>query len=190
MLLTRKGRDGYVRSITNFQKPSSLSERFYDWHLSRPRNAVIEAAVVDVAIVLLVLDVSFTLANMQSFMAALPVLLFVLALSVISPIQTASRVGGLVRIERKLYDDISLSTDKVSQVRAIIENLLSPVQVPDGRYWFALFRIALKEDTVGWSVRDVLIEKAKELDLLAERVRRGERVPMKSRDSQPGAEIE
>jgi hypothetical protein len=34
------------------------------------------------------------------------------------------------------------------------------------------------------------MEKAKELDVLAERVRRGEKVPMKSSGSERGAEIE
>jgi hypothetical protein len=114
----------------------------------------------------------------------------VLVLSIAGPIQTARRVAGLVQIENKLYNDIKGATDKVSQVRIIIDGLLSPLQVPDGRYWFALFRIALREDPVGWSARDVLMEKAKELDVLAERVRRGEKVPMKSSGSERGAEIE
>jgi len=190
MLLTRWGRERYIRSITNFRKPSSASEQFYGWHLSAPGNVVLEAIIVDSAIVLLVLYVTFTQADMSYFMGALPVLALVMILSIVAPIQTARRVGGLVRIEKELYDNINAATDKVSQVRTVIDNLLNPLQVPDGRYWFALFRIALTEDPVGWSARDVLMEKAKELDMLAERVRRGERVPMKSTGSERGAEIE
>lgn len=190
MLFTRRGREGYIRSITNFRKPSSASERFYGWHLSSPGNAALEGTIIDSVIILLVLYVTFTFADMSYFVGALPVLILVLVLSIAGPIQTARRVGGLVRIERKLYDDINTAPDKVSQVRTIIDNLLSPLQVPDGRYWFALFRIALRQDPVGYSARDVLMEKAKELDVLAERVRRGERVPMKKMGSEGGVEIE
>jgi len=190
MVLTRIGREQYIRSITSFQKPSSPSGRYYGWHLSRPRNAAIEGALLDVVLVLLVFYLALALADIYAIIPILPILFLVLLLSSIVPFQTASRIGGLAAIERKLYDNVSASADKVGQTRVIIENLLSPAQIPDGRYWFALFRIALREDPVGWSVRDVLMEKARDLDLLAERVRRGERVPLKSTDTRPGAEIE
>jgi hypothetical protein len=167
-----------------------VSERFYGWHLSGQSHGVLEGIIIDGVIVLLVLYATFLLADMSYFMGALPVLLLFLLLSIMSPIQTSRQVAGLIQIETKLYSDINTATDKVGRVRSIIDNLLGPLQVPDGRYWFALFRIALRQDPVGWSTRDVLIEKAKELDVLAERVRSGERVPMKSTDSERGAEIE
>ena len=190
MLLGRRGREFYIRDITSFRKPSSLTGRYYGWHLSGARNALTEGVALDIVLVLVVYGVALFLGDSYLIIAALPVLVFVLALSFISPLQTASRVGGLAEIERKLSDEIGQSTDKVGRARAIVENLLSPLQIPDGRYWFALFRIALRQDPIGWSVRDVLMEKAKDLDLLAERVRSGERVSTRSPPSESGAEIE
>jgi hypothetical protein len=43
----------------------------------------------------------------------------------------------------------------------MVEELYQAGAYADGHIWFALFKIAQQQDVVGWSVRDVLMEKSK-----------------------------
>jgi hypothetical protein len=44
----------------------------------------------------------------------------------------------------------------------MIDDLYLQGVMGDGRTWFALFKLAQKQDQVGWVIRDVLLEKGKE----------------------------
>jgi hypothetical protein len=46
----------------------------------------------------------------------------------------------------------------------MVDDLYLQGVMGDGRTWFALFKLAQKQDQVGWVIRDVLLEKSKEED--------------------------
>ncbi|RDE17889.1 MAG: hypothetical protein C4K49_00415 [Candidatus Thorarchaeota archaeon] len=190
LILAKRGRDRYINDITHYHRPSSPLSRYCGWQMSAARNAVIDGFFLETILVLLILVVAIVLANIDYFVQDLPYLLFVVILSFLSTVQTASRVAGVAKIERAIYDNISASTDKIGQARALTDGLLRQGPMLDGRQWFAVFRVALKDDSVGWSVRDVLMEKADELDRLAEEARARGKTPRTGQRSKPGADIE
>jgi hypothetical protein len=45
----------------------------------------------------------------------------------------------------------------------MVDELYQAGAYADGRIWFALFKITLREDPIGWSVRDVLMDRSKKI---------------------------
>jgi len=78
--------------------------------------------------------------------------------------QHAWRVKEVVDSETRIVASIGYSKDKIGTTRTMVEDLYMQGPMGDGRIWFALFRLAQRPDTIGWSIRDVLIEKGKEED--------------------------
>ncbi len=190
VMLAKKGRDRYINDITHYHKPSSPLSKYSGWQMSATRNAVLDGLILETILVLLALAVAIVLATIDYLVQDLPYLLFVVVLSFLSTVQTASRVAGVAKIERAIYDDISASVDKIGRARTLTDELLRQGPMRDGRQWFAVFRVALKEDSVGWSVRDVLMEKGEELDHLAEQARARGKTPGTGQKSKAGADIE
>jgi hypothetical protein len=190
ILLAKRGRDRYINDVTHYHRPSSALSKYCGWQMSAARNAVIDGLILETILVLLVLAVTIALASIDYLVQDLPYLLFVVVLSFLSTFQTASRVAGVAKIERAIYNDISASVDKIGRARSLTDELLRQGPTRDGRQWFAVFRVALKEDSVGWSVRDVLMEKSEELDRLAEQAHARGKTPRTGQKSETGAEIE
>ena len=75
----------------------------------------------------------------------------------------AWRVKEINEREGKIMSSLSATTDKVGIARDMVENLMIQGSMGDGRVWFALYRLAQKPNQVGWAIRDVLIEKGREM---------------------------
>ena len=58
---------------------------------------------------------------------------------------------------------IGSSVDKYGIARNMVDDLFMQGAMGDGRVWFALYRIAQESNPVGYIVRDVLIEKNREV---------------------------
>jgi hypothetical protein len=53
--------------------------------------------------------------------------------------------------------------DRYGIAKDIVDNLFMQGSMGDGRVWFALYRIAQEPNPVGYIIRDVLIEKNREV---------------------------
>jgi hypothetical protein len=73
-------------------------------------------------------------------------------------------------VRKKTMESVGSGTDIIGNVRAIV-NELRDSPIPDGRVWFVLFEMALRQDTTGYSVRDVLMDKSREIDALRGKAR-------------------
>ncbi len=91
----------------------------------------------------------------------IPVVLFVAILSLVSSIQMSWRVKGILEREQIVISRFKDVDDKVGLAQQMVEELYQAGAYADGRVWFALFKITLRQDAIGWSVRDVLIEKSR-----------------------------
>jgi len=147
----------------HFRKPSSVLSRYYDWRVTKFLNALIEGIVFLVILLASLILISIILVDFAAFIDAILYVLFVMFLSFLSSIQMAWRVKEINQRENELRSSISSSTDKIGVAREMIENLIVQGPMGDGRIWFALYRLAQKPNQVGWAIRDVLFEKAKEL---------------------------
>ena len=78
--------------------------------------------------------------------------------------QHAWRVKEVVDSEGRIDTAIKTSTDKIGVVKMMVDDLYLQGVMGDGRTWFALFKLAQRQDQVGWVIRDVLLEKGKEED--------------------------
>jgi hypothetical protein len=111
------------------------------------------------------------------------IIFFIVFLSFISAMQHAWRVREVVDSESRIIDSVGYAKDKIGITRTMVDDLYMQGPMGDGRMWFALFRLAQRPDTIGWAIRDVLIEKGKEEDT---RFRKVETNSRSSRDSGPG----
>jgi len=146
-----------------FRAPSSSTSRFYDWRVTRFINVLIEGIVFQVILVGSLILLSLLLADFATFLGAGLYVVIVMVLSFVSSAQMAWRVKAINEQERRITASIATSIDKIGIARELIENLMIQGSMGDGRVWFALYRIAQRPNQVGWAIRDVLIEKGREM---------------------------
>jgi hypothetical protein len=163
LYLSRRAEGLYLGDIMHFRTPSSSLSRFYDWRVSKFTNAVIEGVVYLVILLASLILVSVVLVDFAAFMDAILYVAFMVFLSVITVVQMTWRVRGFNEREGRILSLISTATDKVGLARQMVEDLISQGRMGDGRVWFVLYRLAQRQNRVGWAIRDVLIEKRNDL---------------------------
>lgn len=163
LYLGRRARDVYLGDIMQFRAPSSFMSRYYNWRVTRFINALIEGVVFLVILLGSVILLSVAIAGVSAFMGASFYVVVVMFLSFVSIVQMAWRVKEINERENGIMASISTSADKIGIARELVENLMIQGSIGDGRVWFALYRLAQRPNQVGWAIRDVLIEKGKEM---------------------------
>jgi hypothetical protein len=163
LFLGRRARDKYLGDIMSFRVPSSSMSRYYDWRVTRFTNALIEGIAFLVILLGSLILISVVMVDFTAFMDAIFYVVFVMFLSFLSSMQMAWRVKEIKERENRILASIGISADKVGIAREMVENLMIQGTMGDGRVWFALYRLAQKPNQVGWAIRDVLIEKGKEM---------------------------
>jgi len=164
LYLGRISRNQYLADIMSFRSASTRLSRYYKWRVTRFENALGEGAIFLVLLVISLYALGFSLFPIDDVNNALPIVLFVVFLSLISALQHAWRVREVVEAEGRIVTAIKTSTDKIGVGKMMVDDLYLQGAMGDGRTWFALFKIAQRQDQVGWVIRDVLIEKGKEED--------------------------
>jgi hypothetical protein len=184
LYLGRRARNVYLGDIMQFRTPSSFISRFYDWRVTRFVNVLIEGVVFQVILVGSLILLSLALADLATLLGAGLYVVIVMFLSFVSTLQMALRVKAINEQEKGIVSSIATSTDKIGIARELIENLMMQGSMGDGRVWFALYRLALRPNQVGWAIRDVLIEKGKEMrEMFQYSKSEGDQAP---RDDGPG----
>ncbi len=163
LFLGRHARDIYLGDIMRFRAPTSYMSRYYDWRVTKFVNALMEGIVFLVILLCSLILISVALADLATFLDAIFYVAFVMFLSFLSSMQMAWRVREINERESRILSSISASVDKVGVVRSMVEDLIIQGAMGDGRVWFALYRLAQRQNQVGWAIRDVLLEKGKEL---------------------------
>lgn len=169
-----------------FRKPSSLISKYYDWRVTSFVNALVEGIVFLFILLSSLILLSLSIADFAAFVDAMLYVLFVLFLTFLSSIQTAWRVREINERENRISSLVGTATDKVGLARQMVDDLISQGSMGDGRVWFALYRLTQKQNQVGWSIRDVLLEKGKEMREMEQQIAR-ER-GLTEPDSGPGIE--
>lgn len=164
LYLGRIARNQYLADIMSFRTPSTRLSKYYDWRVNRFENGLAEGAVFLILLVSSLYAIGFSLFPIKDVNEAFPIVLFVVFLSLISALQHAWRVKEVVDAEGRIVTAIKTSTDKIGVAKMMIDDLYLQGAMGDGRTWFALFKIAQRQDQVGWVIRDVLIEKGREED--------------------------
>ncbi len=163
LYLGRRARNMYLGDIMQFRAPSSTMSRYYNWRVTRFVNALIEGVIFLIILLASLILLSLALADFSAFIDATFYVVIVMFLSFLSSVQMAWRVKEINERERGIMTSISISIDKIGITRELVENLMIQGSMGDGRVWFALYRLAQRPNQVGWAIRDVLIEKDKEM---------------------------
>ncbi len=171
ILINRRARDAYITDITHFRTPKNPLSRYYKWRVTRLGNAILDAIVFLSVLVSVVLVLAYYSSLLPELLNAVVIVAFVLGLAGLSSAQMVWRVKQVNEKERDLVMEISSSVDIISKARVIVDDLYSAKENSDGHTWFALFRIAQLKDPLGYSVRDVLLEKGKSVILESEEKR-------------------
>jgi hypothetical protein len=159
--LVRGGRNAYLNSIMNFHKPKSLLARYYAWRVKKLLNTIIEGIIFEIILVGSIVIILYPRGGVQLIIDLLAITLFVVVLSALSSIQMIMRVRDVLKKEMIIHKKVEDSDDKIGTIRQMVEELYQAGAYADGQVWFALFKIAQEPDVIGWSVRDVLMEKSK-----------------------------
>ena len=123
------------------------------------RNSIIDGIAFVAVILTTVLLMIFASVSPDELMLFLPIVIFIVGISVLSAGQSIYRVSESNREERDLISQIEPAIDKIGLVRDVVLSLIRSGDKKSGRIWHVLYRIAQKQDKVGWSVRDVLLDK-------------------------------
>ena len=167
-----------------FRTPSSFTSRYYNWRVTSFINALIEGVVFQVILVGSLILLSLALADFAAFLGSSLYVVIVMVLSFVSSMQMAWRVKAINEQEKGIIASVATSADKIGIAKELIENLMIQGSMGDGRVWFALYRLAQRPNQVGWAIRDVLIEKGKEMrEMFQYPKSEGEQAP---RDDGPG----
>jgi hypothetical protein len=162
LFLGRKARDRYLNDIMSFKAPSSSLSRYYHWRVDSFLHALIEGGVFLSILIGSIIALTTILFGFDSLIASAFIVFFIVFLSFISAMQHAWRVREVVDSETRIIASVGYSKDKIGIARSMVEDLYMQGSMGDGRMWFALFRLAQRPDTIGWAIRDVLMEKGKE----------------------------
>ena len=163
LLIGRRARDRYLYDIMNFRRPASSMSKYYHWRVTTYGNAILEGIMFQFILVGSLVIVSVLIADLSLFFEASLFVVFVMILSFISSMQMAWRVREINIQERRIVMGIGSSVDKYGIARNMVDDLFMQGAMGDGRVWFALYRIAQESNPVGYIVRDVLIEKGREV---------------------------
>ena len=147
-----------------FRTPSGRLSRYYDWRVTSFENAIGEGFAFLVILIASVYALGLSLFPIEQVNEAFPIVLFVVFLSLLSALQHAWRVKEVVDGESRINTAIKTSNDKIGVAKMMVDDLYLQGAMGDGRTWFALFKLAQRQDQVGWVIRDVLLEKGKEED--------------------------
>ncbi|MFW9800087.1 MAG: hypothetical protein ACFFD9_06605 [Candidatus Thorarchaeota archaeon] len=161
LFIVRRGRNEYLNDITHFRPPKSFLSRYYSWRIAQLRNVLIETVLFQVILIGSIIGILAFSEVLHALIPLMPVVLFVAILSLASSLQMTWRVKGILERERIVISKFKDADDKVGLAQQMVEELYQAGAYADGRVWFALFKITLRQDTIGWSVRDVLIEKSR-----------------------------
>jgi len=184
LYLGRRARNVYLGDIMQFRTPSSFTSRYYNWRVTSFINALIEGVVFQVILVGSLILLSLALADFAAFLGSSLYVVIVMVLSFVSSMQMAWRVKAINEQEKGIIASVATSADKIGIAKELIENLMIQGSMGDGRVWFALYRLAQRPNQVGWAIRDVLIEKGKEMrEMFQYPKSEGEQAP---RDDGPG----
>ncbi len=164
LYIGRISRNRYLTDIMVFQAPSSRLSRYYHWRVSSFENAFGEGIAYLLILIASLYGLGFALFDFEQVNGAFLIVIFVVLLSLMSALQHAWRVREVVDSENKIAIGIQIATDKIGVTRQMVDDLYIQGAMGDGRTWFALFKLAQRQDQVGWTVRDVLLEKGKEED--------------------------
>jgi hypothetical protein len=164
LYLGRISRNRYLMDIMTFRSPSSRLSRYYNWRITNFENAFGEGVVFLVLLVSSLYTVGFSLFPEKDVNGAFLIVAFVVFLSFLSALQHSWRVKEIVDSQGRIDTAIRTATDKIGVARMMVDDLYLQGVMGDGRTWFALFKLAQKQDQVGWVIRDVLMEKGKEED--------------------------
>jgi len=164
LYIGRIARNRYLTDIMTFRAPSSKLSRYYRWRVTSFEHAFSEGIVYLLILVSSLYGLGFAFFDFAQVNGAFLIVLFVVFLSFLSALQHAWRVKEVVDSESKIAIGIQIATDKIGVTRMMVDDLFIQGEMGDGRTWFALFKLAQRQDQVGWTVRDVLLEKGKEED--------------------------
>jgi hypothetical protein len=149
-----------------FRTPSSRLSRYYGWRVTSVEHAFGEGITFLVILVASLYGFGFALFETEQVNGAFLIVVFVVLLSFLSALQHAWRVKEVVDNEGRITAGIQTATDKIGVTRRMVDDLYREGIMGDGRTWFALFKIAQKQNQIGWVVRDVLMDKGKEEEAL------------------------
>lgn len=161
--IVRKGRNNFLDDISHFRRPSSALSRYYSWRVTKLRNALLETVLFETFLISSIVGIVAFAGILHLLLPLSPVILFVVILSTLTSLQMSWRVRGILDREQGILNKLSGAEDKIGLVEQMVDELYQAGAYADGRIWFALFKITLREDPIGWSVRDVLMDKSRKI---------------------------
>ena len=131
-----------------FRAPSSRLSRYYDWRITSFENAFGEGIMFLMVLIASLYGLGFSLFSLDQVNGALLIVVFVVVLSFLSGLQHAWRVKEVVDSEGRINTAIRTANDKIGVARLMVDDLYLQGVMGDGRTWFALFKLAQKQDQV------------------------------------------
>ncbi len=159
LFITRRAQNRYLSDLVVFRKSTGQLARYYQWRVDKVQNSVLDGIAFESGLIVALVIVVVTSLNPSQVPLMIPLVGFVVVISSLSVVQNINRVNNAKKREQKILAHLEETDDKIATARSIVLDLIRSDLKEDGRVWFALYRIAQRQDKIGWSVRDVLLDK-------------------------------
>ncbi|MEM2142952.1 MAG: hypothetical protein QXS20_06055 [Candidatus Thorarchaeota archaeon] len=159
LVMDRRGSKEYVQALLLHARPRSPLARLYGWSLDSTWHTIMEGLAVVAVIFSSVVSLSLYLSTTEELVKLLPMLLAIVLLAGIGVAQNAFKVRKLSDRESSILEQLERTTDVVGTARQMVDTLIAAGPTADGVAWLILYRISLRQDRLGWAVRDVLMER-------------------------------
>lgn len=188
LYLGKISRNKYLNDIMIFRSPSGKLSEYYSWRVTSFENAFGEGLAFLILLIAALYTIGFAFFPVSQVNGAFLIVIFVVFLSFLSALQHAWRVKEVVDSESRIATAVKTSKDKIGVAKMMVDDLYMQGVMGDGRTWFALFKLAQRQDQIGWVIRDVLLEKGKEEE--ARFQRQGSKSKSTISDTESGPEID
>ncbi|MHA1780601.1 MAG: hypothetical protein ACTSYL_07035 [Candidatus Thorarchaeota archaeon] len=162
--LIRRGQIHYTRDLYHFRAPSTIFSRYYHWRVSSQGVTMAEALLVNGVSLGAIIYFGMLVLGFYAFHEISWLILVMVGFSIITVVQIFQRSRRMHLIEHTIIQKMKDSVDKIAEAKSIVNQYISAGKFTKVSVWLALFRVAQIQNSVGWAMRDVLLEKRDAVD--------------------------
>ncbi len=163
--IVKTGQTDYARDLYYFRRPSTIFSRYFSWRISRFMAAVMDTAIINAISLGAIIYFGIIVLGPFVIYQMLWLIILLAGITVVSSSQILMRLYKSRNIEKAITEQLDQAIDKIGEAKKIVNHYIQTGELKKLVIWFALYRIAQAQNTVGWSIRDVLLEiKDRDLD--------------------------
>ncbi len=157
--LLRRGQRDYVLDLYHFRSPTTVFSRYYSWRAASLLRTVCETTLVNVFSLGAIIYFGLLVLGFYGLRELSWLIFIMIGFSAITVIQIIVNSKRMHRIQHQTVRKLTEAVDKIAEAKTMVDEYIQEGTFTKIPVWLALFRVAQIRNSVGWAMRDVLLEK-------------------------------